>query len=305
MGAHAGARRRVPPVLHVALGELARRGAAAICARSMLGRGPGQRHRVLQLVAKAVGAAGLVEAGLRPQPAGHRLVQQPAVDQRVEQRVGRAAPWSAPSSSSQVAARALAALRRRTWPRRWRPAPGARPARRHSRAGTPAPPMSPARSAMRVGERGAGVEPAAAAPGRSGRAARRPPRASKHSRRSQVQSSASRQRPRRPRKAVPPPKPAERSRCVHSRAVMLALVARRRARRRLRRAGAGGASVYVVPRSARLAPIIHSAMPIARRCSVRWPRLTSRSRTCLTALGDPRTRSPLTSRSPRRWLMPL
>ena len=64
--------------------------ASTICWRSSVGRGPGERHRVLQLVAKAVGAAGLVEAGARPEPAGDRLVQQPAVDERVEERVGRA-----------------------------------------------------------------------------------------------------------------------------------------------------------------------------------------------------------------------
>ena len=89
MRAHAGAARRMPPVLHVAFGKLARRADEDLLAQH--GRcGPGQRHRVLQLVTKAGGAAGLIEAGLGPQPARHRLVQQPAVDQRVEQRVGRA-----------------------------------------------------------------------------------------------------------------------------------------------------------------------------------------------------------------------
>ena len=89
MGAHAGAGGRVPPVLDVAGGELARRGQDDLLAQQRR-RGPGERHRVLQLVAKAVGAAGLVEAGPRPEPAGDRLVQQPAVDHRVEERIGRA-----------------------------------------------------------------------------------------------------------------------------------------------------------------------------------------------------------------------
>ena len=49
-----------------------------------------QRHRVLQLVAEAERAAGLVVAAARPQAARDRLVDQPAVGQRVERGVGRA-----------------------------------------------------------------------------------------------------------------------------------------------------------------------------------------------------------------------
>ena len=48
-----------------------------------------QRHRVLQLVAEAEGAARLVVAAARPDAAGERLVQQPAVGQQVERRIGR------------------------------------------------------------------------------------------------------------------------------------------------------------------------------------------------------------------------
>jgi hypothetical protein len=89
MRAHAGAAGHVPPVLHVAFGKLARRVHQNLLAQA---RRVGERegHRVLQLVAKAEGAAGLVEAGLRPEPARQRLVHQPAVDQRIEQRIGRA-----------------------------------------------------------------------------------------------------------------------------------------------------------------------------------------------------------------------
>ena len=46
-----------------------------------------QSHHVLQLVAKAEGAARLVERGACPQPAGQYLVQQPAVGQNVHRAV--------------------------------------------------------------------------------------------------------------------------------------------------------------------------------------------------------------------------
>ena len=59
------------------------------CSRSSARLGVDQRHRVLQLVAEAERAAGLVEAAARPQAAGQRLVEQPAVGQHVERRVGR------------------------------------------------------------------------------------------------------------------------------------------------------------------------------------------------------------------------
>ena len=62
---------------------------AASCSRSSCGLGVDQRHRVLQLVAEAEGAAGLVEAAARPDAAGERLVEQPAVGQDVERGVGR------------------------------------------------------------------------------------------------------------------------------------------------------------------------------------------------------------------------
>ncbi|MNV42630.1 hypothetical protein D3C71_1343120 [compost metagenome] len=46
-----------------------------------------QRHDVLQLVAKTVGTARLVVAAARPQPAGKRLIEQPAIGQRVHGQV--------------------------------------------------------------------------------------------------------------------------------------------------------------------------------------------------------------------------
>ena len=63
--------RLVPPVLHVALDELPAGGAQQVLARE-LGPREQQRHHVLQLVAEAEGAAGLVVAGARPEPAGER-----------------------------------------------------------------------------------------------------------------------------------------------------------------------------------------------------------------------------------------
>ena len=87
--AHAAARRRMPPVLHVAFDELAARAQQQVLAQQRRLR-VHQRHRVLQLVAEAEGAARLVVAAARPHAAGERLVQQPAVGQHVERRVGRA-----------------------------------------------------------------------------------------------------------------------------------------------------------------------------------------------------------------------
>jgi len=79
-GPNAAAGWRVPPVLDVALDELTRRRAQDLRARD-LGRGVDERHHVLQLVAEAVGAAGLIEGRACPDAAGQRLIQQPAVQQ--------------------------------------------------------------------------------------------------------------------------------------------------------------------------------------------------------------------------------
>ena len=78
---------RQPPVLHVALGELAGGRAQQVFARQ-IGPGGGKRHAVLQLVAKAIGAAGLIERRARPNPARERLVEQPAIEHEVHRAVG-------------------------------------------------------------------------------------------------------------------------------------------------------------------------------------------------------------------------
>ena len=67
-GAHALAGMRQPPMLHVAFGELPRRRAQQMLARQQRLRRR-ERHAVLQLIAKAIGAARLVESGPRPEAA--------------------------------------------------------------------------------------------------------------------------------------------------------------------------------------------------------------------------------------------
>ena len=57
----------VPPVLHVALDELARGAAQQMLSRQLRPR-QGERHHVLKLVAEPVRAAGLEEAGAAPHP---------------------------------------------------------------------------------------------------------------------------------------------------------------------------------------------------------------------------------------------
>ena len=86
--AEAAAGRLVPPVLHVAFDELPAGGAQEVLARQV-GPREGQRHHVLQLVAEAEGAAGLVVAAARPEPAADGLVEQPPVHQRIERVVRR------------------------------------------------------------------------------------------------------------------------------------------------------------------------------------------------------------------------
>ena len=83
------ARGFVPPVLDVALDELASRSAEDVIARERR-LAEEQRHHILQLIAKAIRAAGLIVPGARPQPAAHVLVQQPAIDQGIERVVRRA-----------------------------------------------------------------------------------------------------------------------------------------------------------------------------------------------------------------------
>ena len=80
---------RVPPVLHVALLELARRRAQDLCPR-LLRRAVDDGHRVLELVAETECPARLVERRPAPHSTGERLVEQPAVQHQVHRRVRRA-----------------------------------------------------------------------------------------------------------------------------------------------------------------------------------------------------------------------
>ena len=119
--------RLVPPVLHVAFDELPCRGAQQVLARKVRTR-ERQRHHVLQLIAKAVCAAGLVVSAARPEPAADRLIQQPAVDQRVERivrrmhldRVERGVPRALEPASARPSASSTCpwrAISRRAWSR--------------------------------------------------------------------------------------------------------------------------------------------------------------------------------------------
>jgi hypothetical protein len=96
--AHAAARRRMPPMLHVAFDELAARAAHQVLAHQR-GLGVHQGHHVLQLVAEAERSAGLVVAAARPKAACHGLVQEPAVGEDVERGVRRAHLYSAERSA--------------------------------------------------------------------------------------------------------------------------------------------------------------------------------------------------------------
>jgi len=63
------ARRRMPPVLDISLDELPGGGPEHVLAREVWARHR-ERHSVLKLIAKAVGAAGLVEGRSRPDATG-------------------------------------------------------------------------------------------------------------------------------------------------------------------------------------------------------------------------------------------
>ncbi len=88
LGAHAPVRRRMPPVLHIALHELVGRAQHQLVVQQLRFCMDGG-HRILQLVAEAEGAAGLVVAAARPDAAGDGLVHQPAVGDDVQRRFRR------------------------------------------------------------------------------------------------------------------------------------------------------------------------------------------------------------------------
>ena len=75
-------------MLDVALGKLTGRAAQQVLAHA-LGRRVNERHRVLQLVAKAECAAGLIERVATPHAARENLIRQPAVNEDVERLVRR------------------------------------------------------------------------------------------------------------------------------------------------------------------------------------------------------------------------
>ena len=79
----------MPPVLHVALDELPRRGVHQLRAAEV-GPHVEQRQHVLQLIAEPEGAAGLIRTAPRPDAARQRLIEQPAIDDQIERVVWRA-----------------------------------------------------------------------------------------------------------------------------------------------------------------------------------------------------------------------
>ena len=144
-----------------------RAAARRICAARFLGGAVDQGHHVLELVAEAVGPAGLVERRPAPDPAGQDLVEQPAIEHQVQRGVGRpdldgpedAVPSALTSASALSAStgrsvgpneppRVFRGLRlperRRRRPRRPAAAPGARSsARRTGRRAQPGPAGQP------------------------------------------------------------------------------------------------------------------------------------------------------------------
>ena len=71
-----------PPVLHIPFPELAGSGAQQMRSRA-LGGGKAERHPILQLIAKTVSPARLIERRAGPEPTGNRLIEQPAIEQNV------------------------------------------------------------------------------------------------------------------------------------------------------------------------------------------------------------------------------
>ena len=139
-GAAAG--RRMPPVLHVAVDELPRRRAQQV-RPAQIGPRVQQRHHVLQLIAEAERAAGLIGAAAGPDAAAQRLIQQPAVHQQIERVV-----WRVHLHSPQ---RVVPELRRPSQR-------GARP-RRSSRTARRAPTRAPRRAPGRGRTQSAAISP--------------------------------------------------------------------------------------------------------------------------------------------------
>src|SRR3989442_11284818 len=90
-GAGAAAGGLVPPVLHIPFDELPARGPDDVRPQNVRLR-QGVGHVVLQLIEEAEGAARLIEAGPRPDPAAQVLVQESPVPEEIEGDVRAAYP---------------------------------------------------------------------------------------------------------------------------------------------------------------------------------------------------------------------
>ena len=87
VGPHTPARWRMPPMLNISFYELTGGAQEQVLAHEIR-PGVDECHHVLQLIAETEGAPRLVRCAARPQAARESLVQQPAVGQHVERRVG-------------------------------------------------------------------------------------------------------------------------------------------------------------------------------------------------------------------------
>src|SRR3989338_4375068 len=86
-GSNTQARRRQPPMLKVALDKLSSRGSKEMFPWELRFRHH-ERHSILQLIAKSVCTAGLVQCRTGPHPASQCLIQQPAVEQNIHRSIG-------------------------------------------------------------------------------------------------------------------------------------------------------------------------------------------------------------------------
>jgi hypothetical protein len=75
-------------MLQISLDELPPAGPQQMLPRKV-GPHDGKRHSVLQLIAKAVCAAGLIKGGSRPDAAGKRLIEHPAIEDDIHGPIGR------------------------------------------------------------------------------------------------------------------------------------------------------------------------------------------------------------------------
>src|SRR3989338_40268 len=78
---------RQPEMLKVALDKLSSRGSKEMFPCELRFRHH-ERHSILQLIAKSVCTAGLVQCRTGPHPASQCLIQQPAVEQNIHRSIG-------------------------------------------------------------------------------------------------------------------------------------------------------------------------------------------------------------------------